>query len=105
MYWPGPLDVSRGLNEQHRIVFQDADVHPPGQKLVLKADKTQCLHINGECRRLAERGYDSLVIGAVSHLDVTGRCWHVGDVLAEEDGRPKFTLSHSTPHVTMSRRG
>jgi hypothetical protein len=44
MYWPRPLDVSRSLNEQHRTVFQDADVEPPGQKPVLKAAETLCLH-------------------------------------------------------------
>jgi hypothetical protein len=55
--------------------------------------------------RLAERGYGGLIIVAESHLDVAGRCWHVGDVLAEENGRPKFTLRHSTPQVTMSPYG
>ena len=44
MYWPGPLDVSRGLNGQHCTVFQDADVHPPGQKQVIKAAETICVH-------------------------------------------------------------
>ena len=43
MYWPGPLNVSRGLNEQYRILFQDSDVPPPGQKPVLKAVETLCL--------------------------------------------------------------
>jgi hypothetical protein len=40
--------VSHGLNEQYRIVFQDADVHPPGQKPVLKAVERLCLHVSDE---------------------------------------------------------
>jgi hypothetical protein len=68
MYCPRPLDVYHGLNEQHRIVFQDPDVHPPGQKPVLKDVVTLCLHVSDEYYRLAERGYDGLVIGAESHL-------------------------------------
>jgi hypothetical protein len=55
--------------------------------------------LSDENCRLAERGYDGLVIGAESHLDVAGRRWYVGDVLAKENGRHKFTLSLSTPHV------
>lgn len=58
-----------------------------------------------EYSRLAECGYEGLVIGAESHLDVAGKCLYVADVLAEENRRPKFTLSHSTPHVTMNRCG
>jgi hypothetical protein len=69
--------------------FQDAD--GPFFSMLSRLLR-QYVCIDKYCR-LAECGYDGLVIGAENHLDVAGRCWHVGDVLAEENGRPISPLA------------